>query len=269
MSDLSGCVCENRDCCDLSGCPCDVSGSCCETQETELIPASDEQTLVENTWGLRLRNSIQQISEGTANLQILHPLTRPPSFERLADYNATTEKLNEIYLQSMVCLLRFFMIATEILRASWNVTQKTYVAVRDSFRENVYVFFEGSSFPYKVNDLHLDSPGVPTVEWYYNATTNTFITARLNTNSEHFTKHHIPYLAAQIKYDDLTLYDISEFINSVRWAGEEGEAMPTVDHLVSAWTLSSGIVLRRSNTMVLSVINTDGNDVQIPLRNEA
>lgn len=238
-------------------------------ETTELVATSDAQTLVENTWGLRLRSRIQQMSEEAGNFQILHPSVRPPSFEQLADYKATTEKLNEIYMQSMFCLLRFFMMTMKFLSASWSVAQKTGRAVRDSFRDELYVFFEGSSFPYKLDDVHLDSPGVPAVEWYYNATTNTFITARLYANSQHFVKHHIPYLAAQIKYNDLTLYDISEFIDSVRWAGEEGEVMPNVDHLVSAWTLSSGIVLRRSNTMVLSVINTDGNDAQIPLRNEA
>jgi hypothetical protein len=227
---------------------------------------SDEQTLVENTWGLRLRNSIQQLGEGAGTYQILHPIARPPS---RIDSKATVEKLNEIYFQTMMSLLRFFMMTVNFLSASWSVAQKTGKAVRNSFRDEQYVFFEGSSFPYKLEDLHLDSPGVPAVEWYFNATTNTFITARLYANSQHFTKHHIPYLAAQIKYNELTLYDISEFVDSVRWAGEEGEAMPNVDHLVSAWTLSSGIVLRRSPTMVLSVINTDGNDAQIPLRNEA
>ncbi len=254
--------------CDLSGCPCDVSGACpCDT--TQLIAQSDEQTLVENTWGLRLRNRIQQLGDLSGNMRVLHPIMRPPSFERLADYKITTEALNAFYMQSMVALLRFFMMTMNFLSASWTVAQKTGRAVRESFRDQQYVFFEGSSFPYKLDDLHLDSPGVPAIEWYYNATTNTFITARLYNNSQHFTRHHIPYLAAQIQYNDLTLYDISEFINSVRWAGEEGESMPNVDHLVSAWTLSSGIVLRRSRTMVLSVINTDGNDAQIPLRNEA
>jgi hypothetical protein len=233
---------------------------------TELLALSDEQTLVENTWGLRLRNGIQQLGDGPETYQILHPIARPPSG---IDSKATTEKLNEIYFQTMVALLRFFMMTVKFLSASWSVAQKTGKAVRNSFRDEQYVFFEGSSFPYKLEDLHLDSPGVPAVEWYYNATTNTFITARLYANSQQFTKHHIPYLAAQIKYNELTLYDISEFVDSVRWAGEEGEVMPNVDHLVSAWTLSSGIVLRRSPTMVLSVINTDGNDAQISLRNEA
>ncbi len=264
MSDLSGCPC------DVSGsvCPCDLSGCCdlTDNEATELVASSDAQTLVETTWGLRLRNRIQQLGEEAGNFQILHPIARPPI---VVDYKATTEKLNEFYFQTMMVRLRSFLMTAKCLSSSWTAAQKTGKAVRASFQEQQYVFFEGSSFPYKLDELQLESPGVPAVEWYYNATTNTFITARLYANSQHFTKHHIPYLAAQIKYNDLTLYDISEFINSVRWAGEDGETMPNVDHLVSAWTLSSGIVLRRSSTMVLSVINTDGDDVQLPLRNEA
>jgi hypothetical protein len=270
--DLSGCDLSGSDLSgsDLSG--SDLSGSDLSgydanppvqeaIETTELITSSDAQRLVESTWGLRLRSRIQTLGE-----ECVRPL--PPSFEQIANYKPTAERLNEMYFQSMIYLARFFMLTLNFLEATWAVVKKTSRAVRDSFRDDMYVFFEGSSYPYHLDDLVLSSPGVPPVEWYYNASTNTFVTARLQTNSQHYSTHHIPYLSAQIQYNDLTLYEISDFINSVRWAGEDGEPMPNVDHLVSAWTLSSGIVIQRSPAMKLLVINTDGNDAQISLRNQ-
>lgn len=279
--DLSGCCC-NMDSCDISGCDmssCDVSGSDlsgCDvsgnilppvqdvTESSELVASSDAQRLVESTWGLRLRSRIHTLSEDLSGC--VRPL--PASFEQIANYKPTAEKLNELYFQSMIALVRFLMLTMNFLGTSWDVVKKTGKAVRNSFQDTLYVFFEGSSYPYPLEDLVLNSPGVPPVEWYYNASKNTFVTARLQTNSQHYTTHHIPFLSAQIQYNDLTLYDISDFIDSVRWAGEDGEPMPNVDHLVSAWSLSSGIVVQRSPSMKLLVINTDGNDAQIPLRNQ-
>ena len=258
MCDVSGCDLSG---CDLSGCDvsgCDVTG-CDLSGTTELVVPSDAQRLVESTWGLRIRSHIQSLSSDISG-------TLQPQF---ANYKPTAEKLNAFYFQSMLYLIRFFMLTLQFLQTSWTVARKTGKAIQDSFRDDMYIFFCGSSYPYHLDDLILSSPGVPAVEWYYNATKNTFVTARLQTNSQNYTTHHIPYLSAQIQYNDLTLYDISEFINSVRWAGEDGEPMPSVDHLVSAWSLSSGIVIEQSTTMKLAVINTDGEDVKIPLRNQA
>lgn len=262
--------------CDLSGYSCDVSGcpcpSPCDAADLSGSPVRtntpvEEQTRVETAWGLRLRTRIQELGEDmSANLQVLHPLVRPPTFEQLAQPRVN---LNQVYVNSIFCLLRFLTLSGQALRFLWllfgNITQ----GAKKTFQDEQYVFFRGSSYPYPLEDIHLGSPGVPEPDWYYNVKTRTFLSARLYNNSQAYHTHHIPYLAAEVKYNDLILYDISEFINSVRWAGEETEAMPNMDHLISAWTLSSGVVLKRSPQMDVAVINTDGNEVRIPLRSEA
>jgi hypothetical protein len=259
----------DENCCprDLSGCPCDISG-CNTNTETDVSGSSvpvpqTEQEIVEYTWGLRLRRRIEQLSEDlSANI------IRPPVLQELAIQKMPELHINEVYVQFMVYALRFLNTSAQFLQFVWLLFGNVGRGVQRSFQDDVYVFFKDSVHPYFVKDVQLNVSGTPEVEWYYNSKTHTFISANLYNTSETYHTHHVPFLTAEVKYDDLTLYDISEFVNSVRWAGEN-EAMPSVSHLISAWSLSSGIVLKRSPQMKLSVINTDGNETAIPLRNEA
>lgn len=242
----------------MSGIVQDLSGSIQSDEHQDIsgnipaedLPISTEEQEVSSTWGLRLRTRMDEL----ANRQIVA---------------APQLHLNEIYIQSMVYLLRFLGASAEVLQFVWLLLSNVGHGVKRTFKEDVYVFFKDCSYPYSINDIKLNCSGVPDIEWYYNATTNTFLTARLFNSSESYHTQHIPYLAAEVKYNDLTLYDVSEFINGVRWAGNEDEAMPNISQLISAWSINSKIVLKRSEQMNLCVINTDGNETRIPLRNEA
>lgn len=244
---------EDRSDCDLSG-NTDVSGNI-QTSNEIIYPeeTSEEQSIVEQAWGLRLRSRIHQL---TADLSGNFPPT--PQL-----------RLNELYFESVLYFLRFMNLTGQFLQFLWLLFGNIGKGIRKTVKDDIYVFFKDSSYPYSVLDVQLSGSGTPEIEWYYNASTHTFLTSRLYANSQSYHTHHIPYLTAEVKYNDLILYDISDFINSVRWAGEESEPMPNVDHLISAWSLSSGVVLKRSPQMNLCVINTDGEEVKIPLRNEA
>jgi hypothetical protein len=231
---------------DLSGSPMNDETST-DLSGAEYVSDDEGQPM----WGLRLRSHIQSLTEDTA--------------DKTSMVEHTPSRMNEYYLQSAIFLIRFFNLSAECLQALWQFLTSVVKGVKRGLRDNIYVFFQGSSHPYYLDDIQMTSPAIPPVEWYYNAKSHTFISARLYNTSEQYHTHHIPYLTAEVKYNDLILYDISDFINSVRWAGEEGETMPNADHLVSAWTLSSGIVLQRSDAMALSVINTDGEDARVPL----
>jgi hypothetical protein len=155
---------------------------------------------------------------------------------------------------------------------SWNVVSaiSSFVGtvskgIIRSLQPEMYVFFEGSTHPYSLCDLKLHSPGVAPIAWYYDAKKREFLSARLFENSSHYHTHHIEYLTTEIKYNDLVLYDISDFVDTVRWAGEEQESAPSAEFLLAAWSLESGIVLQKSSSLFLSVINTEGNTVRISL----
>lgn len=245
--DLSGCSCDTTD---LSGCPCD------ETDVSGNLPNHvDAKALVESSWGLRLRARIEEL--GVDLSQNVLPHTSSPIVSPLLN-------LNDIYVQSVFYFLRLLTMSGQALDFLWLFFGNIAQGVKKTFHEDVYVFFKNSSYPYLLDDIHLDSPGVPEIQWYYNAKTRTFLTARLYNTSQDYHPHHISYLTAEVCYNDLNLYDVSEFFNSIRWAGEG--SMPSIYHLISAWSLSSGIVLKRSPHMIVAAINTDGDEVRIPLR---
>lgn len=148
------------------------------------------------------------------------------------------------------------------------ITGVTTVA-KDIYRAvqpNVYVFFKDSTFPYRVADYNLAAPGIPPIAWYYSSKDNVFLTSELFDSTGHFNTHHIPWLTAQIKYNDLVLYDISDFIQNVRWAGEPEQRFPNPLVLLAAWSLQSGIILHNSDGMKLEVINDNGDIENVNLR---
>jgi hypothetical protein len=73
-----------------------------------------------------------------------------------------------------------------------------------------------------------------------------------------------PWLSAEIKYLDLTLYDITEFIESLRYCSDQTN-YPSAERVISAWSLESGIVLDKVGSLTLSIINEDGDTQHIPL----
>jgi hypothetical protein len=238
---------EYENCCDLSGaeCPCDTSETDCPCPCP--CPSTEEET------GLRLRNEIATLEpeiDLSGNVLIVQNQTQ------------MEDKMIYLYLQGMLYLLRFLNWSLNSLQSAWSVTKKVSYAVKESMKDEMYVFFNGSSYPYRVKDIHLDHPGTPPIEWYYNASTQSFISSRVYNSSQTYQTKHIPYLTAEIKYNDLTLYDASDYINSVRWVGEE---MPNARQLISAWTVHSGIVLQVSKDMTLFVIDTDGSERKVSL----
>ena len=71
---------------------------------------------------------------------------------------------------------------------------------------------------------------------------------------------------------NLTLYDITEFVESIRFFHDEGvpsvpsaTSVPSAEHVLSAWSLESGILLNKSGSLVLSVIDENGEGEDIPL----
>lgn len=276
--DLSGSemsICEaNAECCaveDAGLCPTPRQSECSPNLIMEEIPTSFESPADEDS-GLRqrLRTTVEQlVADLSGNPTLLHPIFTPPPLVVQDLEKIPRISYHEVYMMSVMYFLQFINIMTRFFGSSWSVCKNVYKGVKKSLSENVYVFFEGSSYPYPLDEIDLRSPGVPSVEWYYNHTTHTFVSARLYNNSQTYQTHHVPYLSTEIQYNDLTLYDVTEFMNDVRWAGEEGEPMPNADHLVSAWTLYSSVVVKRSDAVSLRVINTDGDEQRVPLRNQA
>ena len=156
----------------------------------------------------------------------------------------------------------------------WTVTKSitgfTYTvgkSVWKTLQPDTYYFFEGYDAAYKASDYTRSGPGVPPVEWVYDSKKKTFMNPMGSQRS-----HHLPWLCAEIKHMNLTLYDITEFVESIRFFHDEGvpsvpsaTSVPSAEHVLSAWSLESGILLNKSGSLVLSVIDENGEGEDIPL----
>jgi hypothetical protein len=125
------------------------------------------------------------------------------------------------------------------------------------------VFFQGSPFPYRVQDYTLSGPGVPPIEWYYDADKKLFLSSSVYNTTTEYEMNHFEWLSGQIKYNDLLLQDISDYLQQAKWAGV---TRPSAAVLVSAWSLHSGTVLHLSEGLRLHTINQDASESAIPIR---
>lgn len=159
--------------------------------------------------------------------------------------------------------LLFLSMVWSLLSHAASVTQTVGVGVARSLQTQLYVFFQGSTYPYRVQDYTIAGPGIAPVEWYYNADSKVFISANLYNTSNEIQSHHFEWLSGEIQFNGLSLYDVTEFLQQVRWAGA---SRPSSALVLAAWSLHSGIVLNLRDGLVLKVIQGDGSESTLTVR---
>lgn len=165
---------------------------------------------------------------------------------------------------------RFGLHALLWLQVLWTLVSRVATTTRTvslsvvrSLQTQLYVFFQGSSYPYRAQTTTLAGPGIAPIEWYYNADTKTFLSSTVYNSTNEYETHHLEWLAGEIKYNDLVLYDVSDFLQQMRWAGAE---RPSAALVMAAWSIHSGIVLNFRDGLILKTINEDGTEGSLPLR---
>lgn len=167
-----------------------------------------------------------------------------------------------LYLQGVNWRLHALHIYTYSIAALVNtqfVAKKTYVALSNAVTDEEYVFFKNDPVPYSLQKVVYSGPATSDPVWTYNLTKNTFTAANRSTRYM-----RLPWLSSIIKYNDMKLYSLDEFIDTMRFS-EIGATPPDVQILLSAWSLFSGIVLDKNLEMNLIVINHDGNEDRFAL----
>ena len=137
-------------------------------------------------------------------------------------------------------------------------------------QNNYYVYFENIMIPYVFDSVVFWATGSAAPELMYCANTKTFFPWRPSNKSNpdyNPDEDGILDMNAQkcllilslelIDSDNKVAYDLTDFLEGVRFIELEGFPVPSILHVVSAWTLSSGIVpdLRRFR---IRYIDSDG-----------
>lgn len=158
--------------------------------------------------------------------------------------------------------LLWFNFFVNLAYQGYTIVSKVTKGILRSIQSESYVFFTDSCHPYRLQDISLHGPGVAPVEWYYDADKKIFIASTIYENSSDYFPRHFPYLSGEVRYNDLTLHDLTEFLNDLRWVGN-GQA-PSPKHILAAWSLYSGIVLlHNKDQLTLQCIMDTGNEETI------
>jgi len=154
--------------------------------------------------------------------------------------------------QFYVRLFRIYLVVRNFLEGLYSVSAKTAQRALLLARPQEYVFFSGYTTPYLAGSVNSMGPGVPSIAWTYNLETNVLS----NGASEHMKS--LPWLAASIRYNGLSLYSLDDFVCDVKYASISGAPSPAV--VVGSWSLRTGIVLDNRVSLELFVITEDGEE---------
>lgn len=131
------------------------------------------------------------------------------------------------------------------LVSSQTVKSVKYLAA--SFHPEVYVLYRGGSVPVRASDYSKDVAGTSNVDFYYNRETKTI--------SKTLDSSHLPRTlnieGASIYHGDICLYDLTDFFDTTRYAGNQD--VPSLEQWVGVWELENGIYLDREKDFKLHV----------------
>jgi hypothetical protein len=232
--------------------------------DNEVSPPVDQPNSVENETQAPLEpirapqvDEEEDISEDSQEESPVHVVSR------IVPQTRSNQEVALVYLQRVgLHTLLFLQVVWNLLSRAANVTQTISSGVVRSLQTRLYFFFQGSTYPYRVHEYVLSGPGIAPVEWYYNADSKVFVSATLHNTSNDYQTHHFQWLSGEVQFNGLTLYDITEFLEQLKWAGS---TRPSTAHVLSAWALYSGIVLQLREGLVLKTINEDGSESSLPL----
>ena len=154
--------------------------------------------------------------------------------------------------QFYVRLFRIYLVVRNFLEGLYSVSAKTAQRALLLARPQEYVFFSGYTTPYLAGSVNSMGPGVPSIAWTYNLETNI-----LSNGAVEQTKS-LPWLAASIRYNGLSLYSLDDFVCDVKYASISGAPSPAV--VVGSWSVRTGIVLDNRVSLELFVITEDGEE---------
>jgi len=154
--------------------------------------------------------------------------------------------------QFYVKLFRIYLVVRNFLEGLYSVSAKTAQRALLLARPQEYVFFSGYTTPYLAGSVNSMGPGVPSIAWTYNLETNILSNCALEQTKS------LPWLAASIRYNGLSLYSLDDFICDVKYSSNSGAPSPAV--VVGSWSVRTGIILDNRVSLELFVITEDGEE---------
>lgn len=171
-------------------------------------------------------------------------------------------------LWALLYIYNFAEASVNSVVAFFDRLAKAYTAV---FRPNYYIFFEGATMPHSFYTTNYWATGSAAPELMYCADKKVFFpwiprnpaipSQGVNFDdvlvAERFKS--LPYLSMEIVDNEgRAIYDLTDFLETLRYVALDGFAVPSLGHILAAWSLSSAIVPDPVRFTV-RYIDVDGN----------
>ena len=164
---------------------------------------------------------------------------------------------NVDYNYWMLTLLSIFQRITVFLYYVRKYSVRVFNGVYRGIADEEYAFHRGSNTAFSLYKLKTDSAAAASLEWIYSTDKKQFkhIIASPEDETQYF-----PYLSAEVYHGNLRLYDISEFVSQLKWTACKNAVRPSAKHILSAWSLETGVVLDVALSLSLRVITETGEE---------
>jgi hypothetical protein len=156
---------------------------------------------------------------------------------------------------TMVALRVLFFVQT-VVDVTLSGTKRAAKLAIEYTRPNEWLFFDGSAVPVPGWKFQEGKAGSAEVVWRFCPDTCSFYREAGQPATE-----RINWLSAEVKYNTISLYSLDEFIERVRYFGNES---PSPSVLLGAWSVLSGVVLSQTLGLTLAVINENGEEKTFP-----
>jgi hypothetical protein len=167
-------------------------------------------------------------------------------------------------------LLRAYSKLSDVTTIALSTFGELIHAMIGVFVPKVYFMFRNVAGVYNIEDYAPWATGSARPEWVYHTGNSTWYpwTGHIHDtlNPPTFHTHPLPILSLEIVDGERAHYDLTDFLEPMR-VGQLGDVLlqtPSVAHLVSAWSVSSRVVVDRERFRA-RLIDGDGNTVETVL----
>jgi len=147
-------------------------------------------------------------------------------------------------------------------------TKKAYCALQDAFTPKTYILFSGHPTAYLESAVSVDASTSAKPLWYYTPENGHFVEYTDGSSAQVLEKtspsiHTLPVLSMEIVENSNVVYDLTDFAEAARvYNATSAVSSPSIAHIMSAWSASSGIVLSSTRPFKLRLVDTAANTVE-------
>lgn len=153
--------------------------------------------------------------------------------------------------------LRILVFTKHVFDISISGGRKVANGLLEYSRPNEWLFFEENATPVPAWKFQEGGVASAKVSWRFVPDTWSFYSGTGETLEK-----QLPWLSAEIKCNNFSLYSLDDFNERVRYFGKEA---PSPAVLIGAWSIGKGIMLSQSLDLSLHAIDEYGNDISFPI----